>query len=235
MKKVFLKSIAICSLLILVFGILNITVTTRQGINYKVRLIRLPLYLKLLDYLNRHYNYKNITVNIIGGTRDQNAKAIKILHWVNAHLRKQPVELPVIDDHPLNILIRGYGENDQFEDIFTVLCTYAGMGAFYREFINNSGRHYFISFVKINGRWCPLSAYGQVYVYQREQIISVEELLLKPEWLKPFSGRVENFEVESFLREINKMDFKAPNFRAGGQSPVWRIKYAVKELLSKGR
>jgi hypothetical protein len=194
----------------------------------------MPLYLKLIDFIDRHYNYKNLVVNILGDTKNDNAKAIKILDWVNVNLRKNPKELPVIDDHPLNILIRGYGVEDQFEDIFTILCTYAGMKAFYKRFKNNSGERYFISFVKINGRWCPLSAYGRAFADKNGLIASVEDIVCNRVLLELFINNIENFEAESFLSEITRIDFKPTSRRTTGQSPFRRIINIAGEIIKKG-
>jgi hypothetical protein len=235
MKKFIIKLLLIVLTVVLVATILNVSVITKQGVNYKVREIRMPLYLKLLDYVDRHYNYKNLVVNILGDTRDDGAKAIKILNWVNANVRKNPAELPVIDDHPLNILIRGYGERDQFEDIFTILCTYAKMKAFYGMFRNNSGGYYFVSFVKVNGRWCPISAYARTYAEWNKRIASVDDIMGNKELLGPFANKIENFESDAFLNEITKIDFEQTSMRSSGQAPFRRIMNLLEAKMKKGR
>ena len=144
MNKTYIKLLSVATALILLICALNISVVTKQAINGKVSAIKLPLYLKILDFVDRHYNYKNLAANILAGTRDENDKAVKIFNWVVSHVQKKPGELPVIDDHPLNILIRGYGMQDQFEDIFTILCTYAGLDAIFKSFKNSSGDVYYV-------------------------------------------------------------------------------------------
>ena len=56
---------------------------------------------------------------------------MEIFIWTCENIRKQPDGLPVIDDHVWHIIIRGYGEPDQSSDVFTTLCNYAGIRAFY--------------------------------------------------------------------------------------------------------
>jgi hypothetical protein len=58
MNKVYLKLLSIAIAFILSICILNISVTTRQGVNYQVREIKFPLYLKILDFVDRHYKQK---------------------------------------------------------------------------------------------------------------------------------------------------------------------------------
>ena len=110
---------------------LNFTVTTQKGVNFKVQTIKIPLYLKALDFFDRHYNYKLITKRIIRDAQNEQDKAMKILEWTYKNIKRQPKELPVIDDHVWHIIVRGYGLNDQFSDVFTTLCNYAGMDAFF--------------------------------------------------------------------------------------------------------
>lgn len=71
-----------------------------------------------------------MTKEITNGCTNDKDKAMAIFNWIASNIKKQPDELPVMDDHPLNIIIRGYGTRDQFEDIFTILCTYVNLPAF---------------------------------------------------------------------------------------------------------
>jgi hypothetical protein len=169
--------------------------------------------------------------NILGDTKDDNDRTIKIFNWITSNVRKNPKELPIIDDHPLNILIRGYGVHDQFEDIFTILCTYAGMEAFFKIFKNHFGNIYYISFVKINGRWRPLSAFGGVYSTKNGAIASVDDILLDKKLLAPFISNLPNFETDTFLKEINSTDFNTWSTRTKGQSPLGRGFCFIKNIL----
>lgn len=232
MKKAYLIALLIAITVISVIFVLNMNVATKQGVNYQVHEIKLPLYLKMLDFVDRHYNYKNIVTNILGGTKDDNDKTIKIFNWVRSNVRKNPQELPVIDDHPLNILIRGYGVRDQFEDIFTLLCTYAGSEAFFKRFKNNSGEVYFMSFVKIKRKWCPLSAFANAYSTKSGVIASVNDILLDRKLLLPFETNLPNFETDSFLKEISDMDFNEWSIRVKGQSPIGRILSIIKNKFN---
>ena len=215
--------------------ILNIKVSTKQGINYQVHEIKLPLYLKALDFIDRHYNYKNLVSNLLVGTKDDSAKAIKILEYINANVQKNPKELPVIDDHPLNILIRGYGVQDQFEDIFTILCTYAGMEAFFEIFKDHPGEPYYISFVKIKGRWCPFSAFGGIYLTKNGAVASVDDILLDHKLLAPFVSNLPGFKTDTFLSEMGGIDFNKCSVRVKGQSPAGRVSCIIKNMFKCGK
>jgi hypothetical protein len=235
MKKVFLIVLVAVIMLISVISLLNVSVTTKQGIDYRVHEIKLPLYLKILDFVDRHYNYKNLVAYILGDTKNDDARTMKIFDWVTANVRENPEELPVIDDHPFNILIRGYGVQDQFEDIFTILCTYAGMEAFFKVFKNQSGESYYISFVKIGGKWCPLSAFRGVYAAKDGVIASVDDILLDRKLLTPFESKLLDFEMDTFLKEINGMTYKADSTRTNGQSPAGRALCFIKNIFHRNR
>lgn len=233
MKKNYLIVLLTVIMFLSVIFILNVNVSTKQGVNYLVHEIKLPLYLKILDFIDRHCNYKNLVSNILGDTKDDNERTIKIFDWITSNVRKNPEELPIIDDHPLNILIRGYGVQDQFEDIFTILCTYAGSQAFFKMFKNSSGEVYFISFVRIKGRWCPLSAFAGVYSAKNSAIASVDDILLDRKLLTPFVSNLPNFETDSFLKEIKIMDFKVWYVRVKGQSPAGRAVCLIKSMFDR--
>jgi len=233
MKKAHLIALLTVIMLMSVIFVLNVSVSTKQGVNYQVHQIRLPLYLKILDFVDRHYNYKNLVSNILGDTKDDNDKTIKIFNWITSNVRKNPKELPIIDDHPLNILIRGYGERDQFEDIFTILCTYARLQAFTKMFKNPSGEVYFISFVRIKGKWCPLSAFANAYSVKNGAIASVDDILVDNKLLAPLESSLPNFDPGSFLKEIRSMDFNIWSSRVKGQSPVGRAICFIKNIFDR--
>jgi hypothetical protein len=123
---------------------------TRQGINYKVSEIRIPLYLKILNFTDRHFNYQWLAGRIIDGESGGLQKARKILHWTADHIAEQP------DDHVWNIIVRGYGKEDQMADVFATLSNYAGLKAFVWRFYGpsrSSSEHICLAAVHLDGAW----------------------------------------------------------------------------------
>jgi hypothetical protein len=94
-KKVFLWA----AIVIIVISVLNMKVTTKQGIDYKVSTLRIPLYLKVLDFFDRHFNYKWLVQRIIGNSGTDKEKVLKIFRWTCENIKKVPDGYPVIDDH----------------------------------------------------------------------------------------------------------------------------------------
>lgn len=181
LKYVFAGGIVIVAVL----GILNIKVTTRQGIDYDVRTISIPLYLKVIDFVDRHYNYGQLVRRIIGGTQEEEKKVMRIFSWTYSNIKKQPGELPVIDDHVWHIIVRGYGVADQFQDVFTTLCNFAGVEAFFMPVQERGGtKKVPLSFVKVNGKWRVFDVYRGSYFKNRAGALADIEELRAGQWVK---------------------------------------------------
>ena len=158
-----LRFVLISFLVILVLGtLLNIETTTRQGVNFVVHARKIPLYLKLCNFFDRHLNYRELISEIISRGDSEEERILKIFTWTNRNIALQPKELPVIDDHVWHIIVRGYGVSDQFSDVFTTLCNYVKMEAFFKIIESKNSSAPF-SFVKIRNRWVIFDPYNGIY------------------------------------------------------------------------
>jgi hypothetical protein len=225
------KTAAVILIFVLFIALLNVNVTTRQGVNFRVSEIRLPLYLKALDYLDRHYNYVRVVSAITDGARDKDEKVLKIFDWVHSSIKRTPPGFPIMDDHPLNIIIRGYGVEDQFEDIFTILCYYAGLKAFYANIQNSKGEYFQISFVRLKNGWVPMSAYYGIYSKTGGRPAVVKEILRDNALIAPFMAGVKGFDKEAFFNFINTARSRTYMIRAAAQSPVGRIACRIRRFF----
>lgn len=208
--------------------VLNIEVTTRQGINFHVHQIRIPLYLKALDYLDRHFNYQQLVRTITAGINEKDDKVLKALDWVHTNIRHTPPGFPIVDDHPMNIIIRGYGVDDQFEDIFTILCYYAGAKAFYVNIKNHDGRYFQVSFVKLRHGWSVMSAYSGIYIKNGDRAATIDEIMKDRSLIGPFASGIKGFDEKAFLDFINASNFDKYLARTLVQSPYGRLGYLLK-------
>jgi hypothetical protein len=109
------------------------------------------------------------------------------------------------------------------------------MEAFFKMFKNYFGETYYMSFAKINGRWCPLSASGNTYATKESVVASVDDILLDRELLAPFSSNLPNFEMDTFLKETKSMDYKIWSIRTRGQSPVGRVSCLIKTIFYRNK
>lgn len=212
-------------------SILNIKVTTSQGINYQVSTIEIPLYLKLLDFLDRNYNYKWTVKKIIGNSKEEKDNVLKILKWTHENIKKTPQGYPIIDDHVWHIIVRGYGEDDQLSDVFATLCNFAGMDAFFSWISteDNSSRIP-LSFVNMNGKWSVLDPYRGIYFRNKKGNLADIEDILNGDWIEENidNHRESDISYVDYLRNLSPVR-KVGLKRANIQSPLNRLKYEIKK------
>lgn len=202
-------------------GVWNYPLKYRVGINGEVFERKIPLYAKVNGYLYRDWAYKNIVDDIIGKKKDPVEKVLAILRWVNRHVMHGiPSGLDVVDDHPLNIIIRQYGANDQVEDVFTILCSYAGMEAGMHQCYNsNRTRRTVLSLVRVDDRWLIFDAAKNKYFLNKEgKIGSIDDyfrgnLILSNE---------EGMQYKEFLYDLKNVD-PSSSTRAKEQMPAKRL------------
>lgn len=213
--------------------LLNIEVTIKQGINYKVSAIKIPLYLKVLDFFDRHYNYKLLVNRVLGDIKSEKEKIIKLFEWTHSNIRKMPEGFPVMDDHVWHIIVRGYGSRDQSQDVFTTLCNYAGIDAFFdRIYDRNQVLSLPISFVNLNKGWRVLDSYnGAYFINKSGDFASIEEI-------KSGNWQVQNLSISGKTEEFYKKYMEnLPNIkkiayqRANIQSPLKRLIYEIRKWI----
>ncbi len=166
--------------LTLVTALLNVPLPTKQGINYEVRVYRIPLYIKLIEFIDRDYRYRMLSREITKDLRSDMDKAATILKWVRSNIKTDiPEGWPVYDDHIWHIIIRGYGGADQAADVFTTLAAYSGLEAGWaRVFIPEDRGSLVLSFVKIDGGWRVFDVMrGVNFTNDEGDIASVEDIL----------------------------------------------------------
>lgn len=227
MKKIF---IVVGSIIIIVI-FLNFQVSYKQGINFQVRSVSIPLYLKVMDFFDRHYNYKNLTGKIISPSDSEEQRVMKLLAWTHDNIRDVPEGFPVVDDHVWHIIIRGYGTVDQSNDVFTTLCNYAGVDAFF-DFIYSADKNKMVvlSFVKLNNSWRVFDSYNGVYFKNRKGGIASLEDIKEGDWMVSSAARIirQNSDYAKYLENlspIGDIGFK----RANIQSPLRRLIFQFKK------
>lgn len=235
MKKEKLKLFVLLILLILVLisgiAVLNTKVAFYQGVNYEIRLVKIPLYLKIIDFFSRHFHYRELAGDLTKGHKDDFDKIFVLFDWSQKNIRRAPEGLPIIDDHVWHVIVRGYGTDDQVHDVFTTLCNYSGLEAFF-EWIDSSDktRRMPLSFIKINNKWYIFDPYYGVYF---------EDINNKPVDIKSIkegnyflSKKVVEVNYEDFVMNIPDID-KIGLRRANTQSPLNRITLQIKKYLTK--
>lgn len=157
-------------------------VTTRFGVNYAWSSKRIPLYEKAINFISRDLQVRRLTQEITVGATTEEDKLLQIFSWVSANVRPVPDGLTVVDDHPLHILIRGYGADDQRVEAFTLLAGYAGFHAVSVKLLPpGARRNLLLALVRTGGRTLAFDvAHGVQFRNEQGQLADVSELLERP-------------------------------------------------------
>lgn len=156
---------------------------------------------------------------------------MKIFEWTYKNLKRTPEGLPVIDDHIWYTIVRGYGADDQFSDVFTTLCNYAGIKAFYSwVYTQDQTKRISLSFVKLKGRLYVFDPYRGVYFKDEKcQLANIEALKSAKEWIIEPLDKKPEIDYASFFLGI----FSVKNNelrRANIQSPFRRLIFELNKL-----
>lgn len=201
---------------------------TRQGIDSTITTSTLPLYVKALDFLHRHAHYQLLASAITRGCRSDEERALAVFAWTRQAIRRTPEDWPVIDDHILNIIIRGHGVTDQMADVFTTLATYAGLPAFWRQ------KDVALSFVQIDGRWRMFDvANGLIFTDADGRLADANDLFKDPALIQRTAGslRIRGLPYDRCVARMGAFCVP-PVLRARLQMPLPRLLFEAKRFLS---
>ena len=210
--------------------------TTRQGIDYRVTEYRIPAYVKAIDFLQRHFQYKLLASRICAGKTTEADCVLAIFDWTHDNIPPTPEGWPVVDDHVLHIVIRGHGKSDQIADVFATLSTYAGVPTFFRS-INAHGRgaEIVLSFARIDGKWIPFDVQRHVMFKNRTgTLASVDALIADPDLANAGNEPTlpEGTTYSAFISKATLIPFVPPAWsHAELQQPWPRIRYEVGTLV----
>ena len=221
--------------LLLCAAVLNLPVSTRQGINYSVRTIKIPLYIKILELIDRDYHYRVLAKDITKGRKTDEEKVLAIFNWTHQNIKTNiPEGWPIVDDHILNIIIRGYGVHDQLADVFSALCVYAGIPAKMYEITPPGLRNKLVvSVVYLDGTWRIFDPFHNKYFKNKKgEIASIQDIISDSSLVNRkqndflFNG-VEYFRYFEGLYLPNEQEY----LRARQQMPLQRVAYEIKKIL----
>lgn len=209
----------------------NYPSTYRIAINGSIFEKRTPLYAKACGFLYRDWMYKDIVREAIKGQTNEVKKALAVFDWIEKNVRSGiPEGFMAVDDHPLNIIIRQYGTKGQIEDIFTILCSYAGMKAGVKKCYNHAGnKHIPLSFVLADGRWLIFDAARHKYFLNRNRDVGSVEDHYNGDLIMTEEERTYYQEFLDDSRGMNANSF----IRTEGQMPLKRIPVQINKFLQK--
>ena len=208
----------------------NYPVTYHIGINGIAHEKKIPIYAKLCGFLYRDWMYKDIVFDATRDSKDKEIeKVLGILRWTTENIKGSiPPGLKAMDDHPLNIIIRQYAAREQIDDIFTILCSYAGFRSGTKKcYTSDKTRHIILSFVKVSGRWLIFDASRNRYFLNRENKIGSVEDYLRGDLILPDK---EKEEYKEFLDDLKNIDFSSFT-RPEEQMPIRRVMIEVERIF----
>ena len=232
-----MKKIQIFLIVFLLIGslflFLNISVTTNKGKDFIVTRSELPLYLKLLGFYDRHFNYKWLVKQITGHLDTREEKVFRLFQWTHETIRPQPKNLPIMDSHVWDVYIRGYGVSDNFHDLFSTLCNYSGVDAFFDRLMFEDSRKYIdITFVRVERDWVAFDPFNGAYFKNRDGNWATIEEIKKGNW-----------ELEKLPKSVIKESYYKPFMelvpdtivmgyrKANTQSPANRLKLQLSKFF----
>jgi hypothetical protein len=229
-NKIFIISLLLLLLLAMI-TVFNMKAITRQGINYHVTEIEIPLYLKVLNFFDRHFNYKWLAKRITNNQQTKEEKVFRLFQWTHETIQPQPESLPVMDDHVWNVYVRGYGVSDNFQDLFTTLCNYIGVDSFFLWLKAKDNGTFPMSFVKLDRGWVMFDPYKGVYFFNSNGEWATVEDINKKNWemKKIGSAEISDSFYKPYLNNLPNID-KVKLGRANTQSPFNRLLMAIQQL-----
>lgn len=216
-------------------------VTTRQGVNFRVRTLQIPLYVKVIEFLDRDYHYRRLAREITDGVRGEAERAEAIFRWMRAHLYAgTPEGLPVVDDHVWHVVLRGYGGDDQLADLFVTLAAYAGVPASVQRVRTPEGSaRVSIALFQADGRWVPVDPYrGYWFTDAQGRLADLEAMRRDPAIAKRIVGEqmVGGAPYVAYLSEVTPpIAGSAGALRAVRQQPWRRLWLEMRQRLSARR
>jgi hypothetical protein len=239
MKKRYLIPTIVFLLFLCSIALLNKKVTMLQGVDGKVLKITLPLYLKVLNFYDRHLNYKWLARQITGHLDTGEDKILRLFHWTHETIKPQPESLPVMDGHPWDVYVRGYGDSANFHDLFSTLCNYIGVDAFFTRFYARDTSSINLSIVRIKRGWVVFDPYNGIYFRNNTgDLATIEEIneqnwhIVKLSQTDISKANYEQYIVENLPR-IKRLGSSL--IRANIQSPINRLKFQLHIWLSGKR
>lgn len=233
------RILVIAALMLLVVGgwaALTMPLTTRQAVNYRVTTYSIPAYVKALDFVQRHYQYRMLVSRLCSPQISDLMCTMAILDWTHTNIPPTPPGRPVVDDHPLHIIIRGHGTADQMADVFVTLTDYSGVPAFFRFVTEPVKKQTLVlSFVRLDGKWAVFDVANHV-VFRRGdgEVADVHELVGDAALV---DGQVrgtlpEGLPYSTFISNERLMPFVVPHpLRAEMQKPWPRVRYELRRRV----
>ncbi len=136
-----------------------------------------------------------------------------------------------MDGHVWDVYVRGYGVSDNFHDLFSTLCNYIGVDAFFTRFYARDTSSINLSIVRIKRGWVVFDPYNGIYFRNNTgDLATIEEIneqnwhIVKLSQTDISKANYEQYIVENLPR-IKRLGSSL--IRANIQSPINRLRYQL--------
>lgn len=221
----------VVSLVICLVAVAHVPATRYVGVNTVVTEERLPLWLKTVNFVDRHANLARWSHAVLGEIDGDEARALRALAWTHARISPTPSTLPSIDDHVWYTVVRGYGEADQAADVFTTLLVYAGVPAFW-TLAGARPNELPLSYVQIGGEWRVFDVARNLAFRRADGSLATASELMNPEFVRRAAVAAVNDE-DDYLKYFEGYGPPHPPdvLRAELHMPARRLQFAIKSVF----
>lgn len=211
-------------------------VTTRYGVNHRWSSKRIPAIEKTINFVSRDLQLRRLAKEVVLGASSEEQKALTIFGWVIRHVQPTPPAFDVVDDHVLNILIRGYGAPDQRAEALAVLASYNGMPSTAATVsISEARAKLVLTLVQVDGRITVFDV-GHALVFRNRagKLADLDDIAREPSLT---TNAVRGILVDGVPYERYVVGFRElrPTFSRMEQQKLWpRIKFEVGRWVHLG-
>ena len=210
-------------------------VSTRVGINYRVTERRITLFEKCVSFIDRDLQTRRLAAAVTRGAIGDEETLLQLFSYVGEHVRPTPPGLPVIDDHPLHILLRGYGAADQQTEAFALLASYSGYPASGSFRLASDGSRLLVALVEVGDRRFVFGvADGILFRDGQGRLLDLSQLLRDPALANAAApGRtIAGLPLSRFFQNV--AGTPQPSFaRMESQKPMLRLKFELLRLFGR--
>lgn len=200
-------------------------VTTRFGIDYVLHDRKIRFYEKALYFLARHLETQTRMQEILQGITGDEEKILTLFNWTVKNIRPVPSGMPIVDDHPLYNIIRGYGAEDQQAEVLALLASYAGYPSGVQRIEVEGGSGVVrVTVVKHKEQIFVFDVSKRIaYQDTASHLIDLQRLRSEPSWVqKNVKGvKVEGQNYERFFWRIDEKKFSFSRMEL--QNPWFRL------------
>lgn len=207
--------------------------TTRYGVNYRWSSKRIPLFEKMVNFVSRDLQLRRLAGEVAGGAASEEQKVLTIFAWVVRNVQPTPPGFPVVDDHVLHILIRGYGAADQRTEALAVLASYNGMPATAATVsIPDTRALLVLALVQVKGRIAVFDVdHELVFRNEAGQLADLDDIARAPSLVTNVVRGISIYGVPYERYVAGFRDLRPAYSRMEQQKPWPRIKFEVGRLV----